>query len=65
MCLPISDETMIEWLRRQVMMVEAWREQLAERAELDIDDIRRVEDHYQWLCAEVSRLESGRKTRAA
>ena len=57
MCIPISDVTMIDWLKRQVQVIEAWREEIATRAEIDIAEVDRVERHYQWLTAEVSRLE--------
>lgn len=58
MCIPISDVTMIDWLKRQVQFIEAWREEIATRAEIDIAEVERVERHYQWLTSEVNRLEN-------
>lgn len=64
MCIPISDIAMIDWLKRQVQVVEAWREEIATRAEIDISEVERIERHYQWLTSEVSRLEGYGRLRA-
>jgi len=64
MCIPISDVAMIDWLKRQVQVVEAWREEIATRAEIDISEVERIERHYQWLTSEVSRLEGYGRLRA-
>lgn len=64
MCLPISDASMIAWLRHQLIMLEAWREQLASSPELDLKAVCGVENHYQWLCSEIARLEDGRRQAA-
>ena len=58
MCLPRDDGSMISWLKSQVRVIEAWREELASRPDLDITVIMRLERHYAWLCSEVSRLET-------
>lgn len=54
----ITDTAMLSWLRTQVRILEAWREEVATRTDLDIPMIQRLEDHYQWLTAEVAYLES-------
>lgn len=53
----IADIRMIGWLRQQVRVVEAWREELASRPDIDLLAIARVENHYHWLCKEMYRLE--------
>lgn len=60
MCLPISNIAMIDWLRSQVRVIEAWREEVACRPEIDVSEVERVERHYQWLTSEVARLEDYR-----
>lgn len=60
MCLPISDTVMIDWLKSQVRVIEAWREEIACRPEIDIKEVERMERHYQWLTLEVTRLEDYR-----
>ena len=64
MCLPISDIAMIDWLKKQVQVIEAWREEIATRTEIDIAEVERVERHYQWLTSEVNRLEGYGRLRA-
>ncbi|MEL7030868.1 MAG: hypothetical protein AAGL97_14095 [Pseudomonadota bacterium] len=65
MCIPLDDSAMVCWLKTQVRVIEAWREELAMRAELDVSALTRLETHYQWLSAEVSRLESPSSRQAA
>jgi len=57
MCLPIDEAAMLCWLKSQVRVIEAWREDLAMRPDIDLDAVRRLERHYQWLTAEVDRLD--------
>jgi len=59
MCIPMNDGAMIGWLRHQVRVVEAWREELAMRSDIDIGVVTRLERHYAWLTSEMSRLDSG------
>lgn len=54
----LSDISMINWLRQQVRILEAWREELASRPDVDLSAVVRVETHYQWLCSEMYRLEA-------
>lgn len=65
MCIPMDDTAMICWLKTQVRVIEAWREELATRPELDIKAAMRLETHYAWLTAEVSRLETPSSRQAA
>ena len=65
MCIPMDDTAMICWLKTQVRVIEAWREELASRPELDIQAAMRLETHYAWLTAEVSRLETPSSRQAA
>ena len=58
MCFSIHNSGMVGWLRMQVRVIEAWREDIATQPELDLEMITRLERHYQWLTAEVSILES-------
>ncbi len=58
MCLPMDDAMMICWLKTQVRVLEAWRENLAMDVDLDLEQIARLERHYQWLTAEILTLES-------
>lgn len=58
MCFSFHNAGMVDWLRTQVRVIEAWREDVASRPELDLDMIMRLERHYQWLTAEVSSLET-------
>ncbi|MEO1323746.1 MAG: hypothetical protein AAFV59_12130 [Pseudomonadota bacterium] len=57
MCIPFDDTAMICWLKTQVRVLEAWREELATRPELDISAVSRLEKHYAWLTYEVARLD--------
>lgn len=61
MCLPLDDTAMVCWLKQQVRVLEAWREELAGRAEMDISAVIRLERHYQWLTSEVARLDPPRQ----
>lgn len=65
MCIPVDDNAMICWLRTQVRVIEAWREELATRTELDIPAITRLEKHYAWLTYEVGRLDGDPSQQAA
>lgn len=60
MCYHFQSSDMLEWLKTQVRVIEAWREDIASRPELDLTMITRLEHHYQWLTAEVLNLENGR-----
>ena len=57
MCMPLDDTAMICWLRRQIRVLEAWREELATRPEIDISAVTRLESHYAQLTFEVSLLD--------
>ena len=63
MCLPMDDTAMLCWLKQQVRVLEAWREALACRSEIEVTTVTRLERHYAWLTSEVSRLD--RPLRAA
>lgn len=63
MCIPMDDIAMLCWLKQQVRVLEAWREELACRSEIDIATVTRLERHYAWLTEEISRLD--RPLRAA
>ena len=58
MCLGFNDFDMMSWLRHQIRVIEAWRDDVAMRPELDMEMIIRLEQHYQWLTSEVSSLEA-------
>jgi hypothetical protein len=49
---------MLDWLKSQVRVLEAWREDIAIRPHLDLEMVRRLEQHYQWLTKEIMDLES-------
>ena len=57
MCYHFQSSDMLEWLKTQVRVIEAWREDIASRPDLDLEMITRLEHHYQWLTAEVVNLE--------
>ncbi|MFT5774167.1 hypothetical protein [Hyphomonas sp.] len=57
MCIPMDDAAMLCWLRQQVRVLEAWREELACRPEIEIAMVTRLERHYAWLTSEIMRLE--------
>jgi hypothetical protein len=61
MCLPLDDVAMVCWLRQQVRVLEAWREELACRPEIEIAMVMRLERHYAWLTSEIMRLEAPRR----
>jgi len=63
MCYHFQTSDMLEWLKIQVRVLEAWREDIASRPDLDFEMITRLEHHYQWLTAEVLNLESSRNYR--
>ena len=65
MCLPLDDTAMICWLKQQVRVLEAWREELAGRPEIDIAAVTRLERHYQWLTSEINRLDDSSSQQAA
>lgn len=58
MCFNLHNTDMIDWLRMQVRVLEAWRESVAARPEIDLELVTRLERHYQWLTAEVGNLEN-------
>ena len=60
MCFSVNDTVMLQWLRQQVRVVEAWRDELTRRPELDVATVQRLEQHYAWLTAEIYRLEAPR-----
>lgn len=57
MCFQIRDDDMLDWLRKQVRVIEAWREHVAAAPDLDITMVSRLEQHYQWLTGEIYALE--------
>ncbi|WP_155838233.1 hypothetical protein [Hyphomonas beringensis] len=61
MCLPMDDTAMLCWLKNQVTVLEAWREELTCRPETSISMITRLEKHRSWLREEISRLDPGLK----
>jgi hypothetical protein len=61
MCIPMDDTAMLCWLKQQVRVLEAWREELACRSEIDIATVTRLERHYAWLTSEIMRLEMPRR----
>ena len=65
MCLPLDDTAMICWLKTQVRVIEAWREELASRPDIDIKTVTRLEHHYAWITQEVGRLETSPNQQAA
>ena len=65
MCLPLDDTAMICWLQSQVRVLEAWREELATRPEIDVSTIARLERHYQWLTSEIAHLDDVSSQQAA
>lgn len=65
MCLPMDDAAMICWLKTQVRIIEAWREELATRPDLDIRSVMRLEKHYAWLTSEIAWLEDPTSRQAA
>ena len=65
MCIPLDDTAMSCWLKTQVRVIEAWREELASRPELDMDALMRLEKHYAWLTYEAARLENPPSRQAA
>ncbi|MEM8615934.1 MAG: hypothetical protein AAGF20_03260 [Pseudomonadota bacterium] len=58
LCHSITNETMLTWLRQQVRILEAWREEMAMRPCLDMSLAQKLERHYQWLTGEIGRLET-------
>ena len=57
MCFRFQNSDMLEWLKTQVRILEAWREDVASRPDIDFDLVCRLEQHYQWLTSEVLTLE--------
>ena len=57
MCFRFQNSDMLEWLKTQVRILEAWREDVASRPDIDFDLVTRLEHHYQWLTSEVLALE--------
>ena len=47
MCYHFQSSDMLEWLKTQVRVIEAWREDVASRPDLDMEMITRLEHH--WL----------------
>ncbi|MFN7053917.1 hypothetical protein [Hyphomonas sp.] len=58
MCVPIDDFQMLCWLRGQLRILTAWREELASRPDQDLEALSRLEAHHDWLQSELGRLES-------
>ncbi|MEO0786574.1 MAG: hypothetical protein AAFY10_12825 [Pseudomonadota bacterium] len=59
MCVPMDRMSMLGWLKTQVRVVEAWREDLARQPDIDMEAVQRLERHYQWLTGEVAKLDEG------
>ena len=57
MCFRFQNSDMLEWLKTQIRILEAWREDVASRPDIDFDLVCRLEQHYQWLTSEVLTLE--------
>ena len=57
MHLSMTNHRMTEWLKMQVRVLEAWREEMAARPDIDLVMVTRLEQHYQWLTAELASLE--------
>jgi uncharacterized small protein (DUF1192 family) len=57
----MDDAAMVCWLRQQVRVLEAWREELACRPDIEIAMVKRLERHYAWLTSEIMRLEAPRR----
>lgn len=57
MCMPIDDVQMLCWLRGQLKVLSAWREELVCRNETDLEAVTRLEQHHQWLRSELQRLD--------
>jgi len=57
MCLAITNNSMKAWLAMQVRVLEAWREEMAMRPDIDLNMVARLEQHYQWLTAELATLD--------
>ena len=53
----MTNRSLGSWLKMQVRVLEAWREELAMHADIDMGTILRLERHYQWLTGEVAALE--------
>jgi hypothetical protein len=58
MCYHFQNSDMLDWLKSQVRVLEAWREDIATRPRLDLEMVSRLEQHYQWLTREIMDLES-------
>ncbi|MEM9738840.1 MAG: hypothetical protein AAF829_03160 [Pseudomonadota bacterium] len=58
MCLPLDRLSLLGWLKTQVRVVEAWREDLARQPDIDLAQVQRIERHYQWLTGEIIKLEA-------
>jgi hypothetical protein len=58
MCYHFQNSDMLDWLKSQVRVLEAWREDIATRPSLDLEMVRRLEQHYQWLTKEIMDLET-------
>jgi hypothetical protein len=58
MCYHFQNSDMLDWLKSQVRVLEAWREDIATRPRLDLEMVSRLEQHYQWLTREIVDLES-------
>ncbi len=57
MCASRYSFNMMSWLRSQIGVLELWREELAQSADLDLSTISRLERHYQWMTSELALLE--------
>ncbi|MEL7129310.1 MAG: hypothetical protein AAGK23_07165 [Pseudomonadota bacterium] len=64
MCVPISDRTMLGWLRGQLRIVEAWQAELLRRGDADLETVTRLQTHFEWLTSEVGRLEEDKRKAA-
>tara|TARA_R110000824_G_scaffold102471_3_gene243311 strand:- start:303045 stop:303209 length:165 start_codon:yes stop_codon:yes gene_type:complete len=52
---------MLCWLKSQMTVLEAWRNELTCRPDTTDTMINRVEQHYTWLSEEISRLDTPRR----
>jgi hypothetical protein len=61
MCVPVDDSAMLCWLQTQLRVSEAWQAELSSRPDADLQQVKRLSRHHDWLNEELSRLSSYRQ----
>ncbi len=56
MCQPIAHRNLVDWLRTQKQVIAHWHDTVSAIPSADIDLVRSLDIHHNWLAQELIRL---------